>query len=211
VFGANSGKIIIAEESYETSEPSIDSHIIKLKDTGANVLVNISTPKFAAQAIKKMAEMNWKPMHLMTDVSVSIGAVMKPAGFEASEGILSALYLKDSSDPQWDSDEGMKKFKAFIEKYMPGANLADTNMVYGYTAAQTMVQVLKQSGNELTRANVMKQAASLKDFAPDTVLPGIKINTSATDFAPIEQLQMMQFKNGKWELFGDIISAEVGG
>jgi len=211
VFGSQSGKVIIAEESYETSEPSIDNHIVKLKDTGADVLVNISTPKFAAQAIKKMAEMNWKPMHLMTDVSVSIGAVMKPAGFEASEGVLSALYLKDSSDPQWDNDAGMKKFKTFIEKYMPGANLADTNLVYGYTAAQTMVQVLKQAGDDLTRANVMKQAASLKDFAPDTVLPGIKISTSATDFAPIEQLQMMQFKNGKWELFGDVISADVGG
>jgi branched-chain amino acid transport system substrate-binding protein len=182
-----------------------------LKGTGADVLVNITTPKFAAQTIKKLAELEWKPMHLMTDVSISIGAVMKPAGFEASEGVLSAGYLKDASDPQWANDDGMKKFKAFIEKYMPGANIADTNLVYGYAAAQTMVQVLKQAGDDLTRENVMKQAASLKDFAPDTALPGIKINTSATDFAPIEQLKMMQFKNGKWELFGDIISAEIGG
>jgi branched-chain amino acid transport system substrate-binding protein len=211
VFGDKSSSILIAEESYETTEPSIDSHIVKLKGTGADVLVNISTPKFAAQAIKKMAELQWKPMHVMTDVSISIGAVMKPAGFEASEGILSAGYLKDASDPQWASDEGMKKFMAFIEKYMPGANIADANLVYGYAASQTMVQVLKQAGDDLTRANVMKQAASLKDFAPDTTLPGIKVNTSATDFAPIEQLKMMQFKNGKWELFGDIISAEVGG
>ncbi len=211
VFGDKASSIIVAEESYETTEPSVDSHIVKLKGTGADVLVNISTPKFAAQAIKKMAELEWKPMHLMTDVSISIGAVMKPAGFEASEGILSAGYLKDASDPQWADDEGMKKFKAFIDKYMPGANIADTNLVYGYTASQTMVQVLKQAGDDLTRENVMKQAASLKDFAPDTTLPGIKINTSATDFAPIEQLKMMQFKNGKWELFGDIISAEVGG
>jgi branched-chain amino acid transport system substrate-binding protein len=211
VFGDKASSIIVAEESYETTEPSIDSHIVKLKGTGADVLVNISTPKFAAQAIKKMAELQWKPMHVMTDVSISIGAVMKPAGFEASEGILSAGYLKDASDPQWASDEGMKKFMAFIEKYMPGANIADANLVYGYAASQTMVQVLKQAGDDLTRANVMKQAASLKDFAPDTTLPGIKVNTSATDFAPIEQLKMMQFKNGKWELFGDIISAEVGG
>ncbi len=210
ILGANS-KLIVAEESYETSEPSIDAHIVKLKDTGADVFVNISTPKFAAQAIKKMAELNWKPMHLMTDVSISIGAVMKPAGLEASEGVLSAGYLKDASDPQWDNDEGMKKFKAFLDKYMPGANISDTNLVYGYTAAQTMVQVLKQSGDNLTRANVMKQAASLKDFAADTLLPGIKINTSATDFAPIEQLQMMRFTKGKWEMFGDIISAETGG
>ena len=175
------------------------------------MLVNISTPKFAAQAIKKMAELEWKPMHVMTDVSISIGAVMKPAGLEASEGVLSAGYLKDASDPQWKDDEGMKKFMAFVDKYMPGANISDANLVYGYAAAQTMVQVLKQAGDNLTRENVMKQAASLKDFAPDTLIPGIKINTSATDFAPIEQLKMMQFKNGKWDLFGDIISAETGG
>jgi branched-chain amino acid transport system substrate-binding protein len=211
VFGDKASSILIAEESYETAEPSIDSHIVKLKGTGADVLVNISTPKFAAQAIKKMAELEWKPMHLMTDVSISIGAVMKPAGFEASEGILSAGYLKDASDPQWKDDEGMKKFMAFADKYMPGSNLSDANLVYGYAAAQTMVQVLKQAGDNLTRENVMKQAASLKDFAPDTLIPGVKINTSASDFAPIEQLKMMQFKNGQWVLFGDIISAETGG
>jgi branched-chain amino acid transport system substrate-binding protein len=211
VFADKASSIIVAEESYETSEPSIDSHIVRLKATGADVLVNISTPKFAAQAIKKIAELEWKPMHLMTDVSISIGAVMKPAGLEASEGVLSAGYLKDASDPQWASDEGMKKFMAFQTKYMPDANIADANLVYGYAVAQTMVQVLKQAGDDLTRENVMKQAASLKDFTPDTLIPGIKINTSATDFAPIEQLKMMQFKNGQWVLFGDIISAEVGG
>ena len=211
VFGDKTSSILIAEESYETTEPSIDSHIVKLKGTGADVFINISTPKFAAQAIKKMAELEWKPMHVMTDVSASIGAVMKPAGLEASEGILSAAYLKDGSDPQWKDDEGMKKFLAFIDKNMPGANVSDANLVYGYAAAQTMVQVLKQAGDNLTRENVMKQAASLKDFAPDTLIPGIRINTSATDYAPIEQLQMMQFKGGKWELFGDIISAETGG
>ena len=211
VFGDKASSIIVAEESYETTEPSIDSHIVKLKGTGADVLVNISTPKFAAQAIKKMAELEWKPMHLMTDVSISIGAVMKPAGFEASEGVLSAGYLKDASDPQWANDEGMKKFMAFADKYMPGADIADANLVYGYAVSQTMVQVLKQAGDNLTRENVMKQAASLKDFTPDTLIPGIRINTSATDFAPIEQLKMMQFKNGKWDLFGDIISAEAGG
>jgi branched-chain amino acid transport system substrate-binding protein len=211
VFGDKASKLIVAEESYETSEPSIDSHIVKLKGTGADVLVNISTPKFAAQTIKKMAEIEWKPMHLMTDVSISIGAVMKPAGLEASEGVLSAGYLKDASDPQWKNDDGMKKFMAFADKYMPGSNISDANMVYGYAAAQTMVQVLKQAGDNLTRENVMKQAASLKDVAPDTLIPGIKINTSSTDFAPVEQLKMMQFKNGQWELFGDIISAETGG
>ncbi|MDE2601490.1 MAG: ABC transporter substrate-binding protein [Bradyrhizobium sp.] len=211
IFGAKASSIIVAEESYETTEPSIDSHIVKLKDTGADVLVDITTPKFAAQTIKKMAELQWKPMHLLTDVSISIGAVMKPAGLEASEGILTAGYLKDASDPQWKDDAGMKKFLAFIDKYMPGANLAELNLAYGYSAAQTMEQVLKQAGDNLTRENVMKQAASLKDFAPDTLIPGIKINTSATDFAPIKQLKMMQFKNGKWDFFGDIIGAETGG
>jgi branched-chain amino acid transport system substrate-binding protein len=211
VFGDKASKLIVAEESYETSEPSIDAHIVKLKDTGADVFVNIATPKFAAQAIKKIAELGWKPMHLMTDVSVSIGAVMKPAGLEASEGVLSAGYLMDASDPQWKDNAGMKKFMTFIEKYMPGANISDANLVYGYAAAQTMVQVLKQSGDNLTRANVMKQAASLKDFAPDTLIPGITINTSPTDFAPIEQLKMWRFKSGQWELFGPIISAEPSG
>jgi branched-chain amino acid transport system substrate-binding protein len=211
IFGDKSKDLIVAEESYETTEPSIDGHIVKLKGTGADVFVNIATPKFAAQAIKKMAELDWKPMHLMTDVSLSIGAVMRPAGIDASQGILSAGYLKDASDPQWKDDAGMKKFMAFIDKYMPGSNISDVNLVYGYAAAQTMVQVLKQSGDELTRENVMKQAASLKDFVPDVLLPGIKINTSATDFAPIEQLQMWRFKGEKWETFGDVISAEVGG
>src|SRR4051794_25392047 len=161
VFGDKTSSILIAEESYETTEPSIDGHIVKLKGTGADVFVNISTPKFAAQAIKKMAELEWKPMHLMTDVSISIGAVMKPAGFDASQGIISAAYLKDTSDPQWKDDAGMKKFLAFIDKYAPGANVTDSNIVYGYAAAQTMVQVLKQCGDDLTRENVMKQAASL--------------------------------------------------
>ncbi len=211
IFGDKSPSIIVAEESYETTEPSIDSHIVKLKGTGADVFVNISTPKFAAQAIKKMAELEWKPMHVMTDVSISIGAVMKPAGLEASEGILSATYIKDASDSQWANDAGMKKFMAFIEKYSPGANISDANLVYAYAAAQTMVQVLRQCGDNLTRENVMKQAASLKDFTPDTLLPGVRINTSATDYAPIEQLQMMQFKGGKWQMFGDVISAETGG
>jgi ABC-type branched-subunit amino acid transport system substrate-binding protein len=211
IFGEKASKLIVAEESYETSEPSIDSHIVKLKDSGADVFVNITTPKFAAQAIKKAAEIGWKPMHLMTDVSISIGAVMQPAGLAASEGVLSAGYLKDASDAQWKNDEGMKKFMTFVGKYMPGSNISDVNLVYGYAAAQTMVQVLKQAGDNLTRDNVMKQAASLKDFAPDTLIPGIKVNTGPTDFAPIEQLKMMRFKNGQWELFGDIISAETGG
>ncbi len=211
VFGDKTPQILVAEESYETTEPSIDTHIVKLKGTGVDVVVDIATPKFAAQAIKKMAELDWKPIHVLTDVSISIGAVMKPAGLGASEGVLSATYIKDASDSQWKDDAGMKKFIAFVDKYMPGADISDTNLVYGYAAAQTMAQVLAQAGDNLTRDNVMKQAASLKDFTADTLLPGIKINTSATDFAPIQQLRMMQFKNGQWKMFGDVISAEAGG
>src|SRR5437764_1021593 len=201
--------MLVAEESYETSEPTIDNHIVKLKATGADVFINITTPKFAAQAIKKIAEIEWKPMHIVSNVSASVGSVIKPAGFENAQGILSAAYAKDGADPQWDNDPGMKKFFAFLEKYYPEANKLDGSVVYGYGAAQTMVKVLEMCGDDLTRANVMKQAASLKDFAPDTLLPGIKINTSATDFAPIEQLQMMRFKGEKWDLFGNIISGEL--
>jgi branched-chain amino acid transport system substrate-binding protein len=201
--------MIVAEESYETSEPTIDNHIVKLRASGADVFISITTPKFAAQAIKKLAEIEWKPLHIVSNVSASVGSVIKPAGFENSQGILSAAYAKDGADPQWDDDPGMKKFLAFLEKYDSDANKLDGSVVYGYGAAQTMVKVLEMCGDNLTRENVMKQAASLKDFTPDTLLPGVSINTSPADFAPIEQLRMMRFKGEKWELFGDIISGEL--
>ncbi len=200
--------MIVAEESYETSEPTIDAHVNKLKASGADVLVDIATPKFAAQTIKKLAELDWKPLHIMSSVSSSIGGVIKPAGYENSQGILSAAYLKDGADPQWDNDPGMKRFLAFLDKYYPEASRIDGAVTFGYGAAQTMVRVLQMCGDDLTRANVMKQAASLKDFTPDILLPGIKINTSTSNFAPIEQLQMMRFKGEKWDLFGDIISGQ---
>src|SRR5450631_4409444 len=201
--------MIVAAESYETSDPTIDNHIVKLKATGADVFLSITTPKFAAQAIKKLAEIDWKPLHIVSNVSASVGSVIKPAGFENSQGILSAAYAKDGADSQWDNDPGMKKFYAFLEKYFPEGNKLDGAVVYGYGAAQTMVKVLQMCGDNLTRENVMKQAASLKDFAPDTLLPGVKINTSATDFAPIEQLQMQRFKGEKWDLFGGIINGDL--
>jgi branched-chain amino acid transport system substrate-binding protein len=201
--------MIIGEESFETTEPTIDNHIVKLKSSGADVFIDIATPKFAAQAIKKVAEIEWKPMHFLNNVSASVGSVIKPAGFQNAQDIISAAYLKDASDPQWDNDPGMKKFFAFLEKYYPEGNKIDGSVVYGYGAAQTMVKVLQMCGDNLTRENVMKQAASLKDFEPDTLLPGVKINTSATDFAPIKQLQMMRFKGEKWELFGNIISGDL--
>ena len=203
------GSMIIAEESYETTEPTIDSHIVKLKSTGADTFISITTPKFAAQAIKKLAEIEWKPLHIVSNVSASVGGVMKPAGFENAQGILSAAYAKDGADPQWDNDPGMKKFFAFLDKYYPDGDKRDGSLVFGYGVAQTLAKVIEMCGDNLTRENVMKQAASLKDFAPDTLLPGVKINTSPTDFAPIEQLQMMRFKGEKWDLFGDIISGEL--
>src|SRR6201985_1262879 len=150
-------------------------------------------------------------MYSQSNVGASVGSVLQPAGFENAQGILSAAYANDGADPQWDHDEDMKESYALLAKYAPEANKADGSVVFGYGQAQTVVQVLKQAGDNLTRDNVMKQAASLKDFTPDTLIPGITINTGATDFAPIEQLKMMQFKGGKWELFGDIISSETGG
>ena len=210
-LGDKASSMIVAEESYEVSEPTIDSHIVKLKSSGADVYFSITTPKFAAQSIKKAAELEWKPMYFQSNVGASVGAVLQPAGFENAQGILSAAYAKDGADEQWDNDVGMKKFYAFLAKYAPDANKTDGSVVYGYGQAQTMVQVLKQAGDTLTRENIMKQAASLKDFVPDTLLPGVKINTSATNFYPIEQLQMMRFKDKKWDLFGPIMSGEVGG
>ncbi|MBR0734128.1 ABC transporter substrate-binding protein [Bradyrhizobium japonicum] len=208
-LGAKASMIALAD-SYDTSEPAIDEHVVKLKASGADVFLSITTPKFAAQAIKKAAEINWHPVHIISNVSASVGGVLEPAGLEISQGILSASYTKDGSDPQWNADDGMKKFYNFLAQYDPKANKLDAGVVFGYAAAQTMVKVLQMCGDELTHENVMKQAASLKDFEPDTLLPGIKINTSADNFAPIEQLQMMRFKGRKWELFGDIISSELG-
>ena len=205
-FG-DKASMIVAEEAYETSEPAIDNHIVKLKAAGADTFISITSPKFAAQAIKKAAEIAWTPLQFVANVSASVGGVMQPAGFENAQGILSASYLKDGADPQWDKDPGMEKFLAFLKKDYPDANKLDGATSYGYAAAQTMAQVLEMCGDDLTRANIMKQAASLKDYVPGTLLPGISINTSATDFAPIKQLQLMRFKGEKWELFGDIISS----
>lgn len=201
--------MIVLEEPYDSSEPAIDEHVVKLKASGADVFISITSPKFAAQGIKKAAEINWHPMQIISNVSASVSGVLEPAGIEISQGVLSATYTKDGSDPQWNADDGMKRFYNFLAQYEPKANKFDAGVVFGYAAAQTMVKVLQMCGDDLTRENVMKQAANLKDFGPDTLLPGIKINTAPDDFAPIEQLQMMRFKGKKWELFGDIISSEV--
>jgi ABC-type branched-subunit amino acid transport system substrate-binding protein len=210
-LGTKAASMIVAEESFETSEPSIDGHIVKLKATGADIFFDVGTPKFAAQAIKKVAEIDWKALHILNNVSASVGSVIKPAGYENSQGIVSAAYLKDVSDPQWDNDPGMKQFLDFLAKDFPEANKIDGSVIVGYGVAQTLVQVLKQCGDNLTRENVMKQAANLKDFRTEVLLPGIKINTSPSSFAPVSQLQLMVFKGERWILFGDVISSEVSG
>jgi len=210
-LGSKAASMILAEEAYEVSSPTIDSSIVKLKSLGADVFFDVTTPKFAAQAIKKMAEIEWKPLHFLNNVSVSIGSVMKPAGFENGQGIISSIYLKDPTDPQWKDDPAMKAWNAFLEKYYPDANRADVNVMYAYIVSQGLVHVLKNCGNNLTRENIMKQAASMRDFEPLGLLPGVKVNTSPTDFAPLSQLQLMRFKGESWERFGDVISSDVGG
>jgi branched-chain amino acid transport system substrate-binding protein len=210
-LGAKAASMIVLEESYEVSEPTIDSHIVKLKASGADVFMNITTPKFAAQAIKKNAEIAWKPMHFLNNVSASIGSVIKPAGVENAQDIISSQYLKDPTDAQWKDDAGMKAWNEFLDKYYPEANRADASVMFGYTVAQGLVHVLKASGDNLTRENVMKQAASIKDLELGGLLPGIKVNTSATDFAPISSVQLIKFKGETWERFGEILSGDAGG
>jgi branched-chain amino acid transport system substrate-binding protein len=211
-LGDKAASMIVAEDAYDVTEPTIDSHIIKMKSLNADVFVNIATPKFAAQAIRKAAEIGWKPLHILNNVSASVGVVMKPAGLEASQGIISSSYVKDPTDPQWNDYPDMKAWNQFLDEYYPNANRADVvGVVEAYIAAQALEHVLKACGDNLTRENVMKQAASLKDLELGGLLPGIKLNTSATNFAPISQLQLARFKGQTWERFGDVISADVGG
>ena len=194
--------------TYEVTDPTVDSQVIQLKDTGANVFLNIATPKFAAQAIRKVADIAWKPAHYMTNVSASVASVMKPAGFENCQGIITAAYQKDPTDKRWDNDADMKVWRAWMDKYMPGGNQADANYIYGYGVSFLMHETLKRCGDTLTRENVMKQAASFKDFKIPVLLPGITISTSPTDFYPIQAVQLQAFKGETWDLFGDVMHAE---
>jgi branched-chain amino acid transport system substrate-binding protein len=203
---------IVTEESYEVAEPTIESHVVRLKSSNPDAVILFTTPKFGAQAIKKLGEMNWRPgTVIVSNVSASTATVMRPAGLDYSQGVVSAAYAKDVSDPQWVNDPGIKAFDELLAKYLPEANRVDASALTGYNMAQTMVEVLKRCGDNLTRENVMKQAASLKDLEQGGLLPGVKISTSATDFQPIEQLQLMQFKGERWQLFGDVIDGGAGG
>jgi ABC-type branched-subunit amino acid transport system substrate-binding protein len=210
-LGAKAASMLVAEEAYEVAEPTIDSHIVKMKSLKADVFVDVTTAKFAAQAIKKSAEIGWKPLHFLNSVSTSIGSVIRPAGVENAQGIISVAFLMDALDPQWKDDPGMKAFDEFLAKDFPEGNRADNQVMTGFNVAQTLVRVLEQCGDDLTRENVMKQAANLNDFRTTNLLPGIKINTSPIDFAPIKQVQLRRFKGETWELFGPTLSSEIGG
>ncbi|MHC2332526.1 branched-chain amino acid transport system substrate-binding protein [Bradyrhizobium sp. USDA 4454] len=206
-LGDAAKKLIVVESSYETSSPTVDSQIVQIKGANPDIFVNIATPKFAAQAIKKAAELDWHPVQFLTNVSVSIGGVMKPAGYEASQGILSTQYLKDPKDPEWKNDPAMVEWRAFMTKWYPEGDLDDAATVFGYGVAKGLEQVLRQCGDNLTRENLMKQAASL-NFEIGIYLPGTRIKTGPDDYAPIEQLQMMRFKGESWERFGPVMSGE---
>ena len=206
-FGEAAKKIIVSEQTYEVTDPTVDSQIVNLKNSGANVFYNVTIPKFATQAIKKAHDIGWKPLHLLNSVSSSIGVVLKPAGVEAAKDIITSRYLKDPTDPAIKSDAGYKDWVAFMQKYYPEGALNDDFNVFGYTVSQGLVQVLKQCGNDLSRANIMKQAASIKDLTLPMLLPGIKVNTSATDFYPIEQEQLAKFDGERWVNFGEIYDA----
>jgi branched-chain amino acid transport system substrate-binding protein len=206
-LGADHAGMVIKEASYETSEPTVDSQIVTLQGSGADVLLIADTPKFAAQAIRKTFDVGWTPVRYMTDVSQSIASVMKPAGLEKSKGVITGVYGKDPTDARWKDDSGFKEYSAFIEKYMTPKDLIDANAVYGFGLCATMIQVLRQCGSDLSRANIMKQAASLKDLELPMLLPGIKINTSPDNFSPIRQEALASFNGESWEQFGELYQA----
>jgi branched-chain amino acid transport system substrate-binding protein len=207
-LGKDANKII-KHVTYEVTDPTVDSQVIQLKDSGANVFFNISTPKAAAQAIRKAADLGWKPTQYLNNVSASVGSVMKPAGFENAQGIITAQYLKDPTDKQWANAEDFKTWSAWMDKWMPGANKADANHVFGYAVSSLMHETLKKCGDNLTRENVMKQAANYQKWTLPLALPGITISTSPTDYYPIQSVRLARFKAESWELFGDIMSNET--
>jgi branched-chain amino acid transport system substrate-binding protein len=206
-LGGQASKLIVIESSYETTSPTVDSQVVQIRGANPDIFINVATPKFAAQAIKKISELKWTPIHFLSNVSVSVGSVMKPAGYENDQGILSAAYLKDPKDPQWKNDLAMNEWHAFMTKWYPEGDQDDAATVFAYGVAKGLEQVLRQCGDDLTRENVMRQAANL-NFEIGVYLPGTRIKTSPTDFAPLEQLQMMRFKGENWELFGPVMSGE---
>ena len=205
-LGDKADKMIVATKTYETTDPTVDLQVVALQGAGADVLLTAATPKFAAQAIRKVYDLGWKPTHFLTNVSVSVGSVMRPAGLEKGTGIISAGYLKDPTDPQWQGTPEYTEWLEWMKKYYSAGSLTDINNVYAYSAAQTLLHVLKSCGDNLTRENIMKQAASIHDLKLPMLLPGIVVSTSADDFAPIRQMQLMKFDGNTWKLFGEVIS-----
>ncbi len=206
VLGHDHAGMIVKEASYETSEPTVDSQVVTLQGSGADLFLIAATPKFAAQAIRKSADLGWEAVRYITNVSTSIATILKPAGLDKSKGLITGSYVMDVNDPHWKDDPGLKQWQAFTAKYMSPAEYADANAAYGFGAATTMVEVLKQCGADLSRDNIMKQAASLKDFQVPMLEPGIRLNTSPDNYSPIRQLQLAQFDGASWQLFGDIIT-----
>jgi branched-chain amino acid transport system substrate-binding protein len=207
-LGKDAGTVIAKLVTYEVTDPTVDSQIIQLKDSGANVFFNIATPKFAAQAIRKAADISWKPAQYMTNVSASVSSVMKPAGFDNGQGIITAAYLKDPTDKRWEDDAEMKTWHAWMDKYMPGANQGDANYIYAYSVSFLMHQTLAKCGDALTHENVMKQAANFQKLRVPLLLPGITVSTSPTDYYPIQAVQLQRFKGETWDLFGEVMAAE---
>jgi ABC-type branched-subunit amino acid transport system substrate-binding protein len=207
-LGPQNQKMIVARASYEVSEPTVDSQILQLKASGADTFFNITTPKFAAQAIRAAYDSGWKPVHYLNNVSSSIGAVFTPAGLDKAAGVITTEYLKDPTSPSWQSDQGVKDFIAFMKKYYPDGDIADRSAIYGYTVAQALEQILKQCGDNLTRENVMKQAAAMKDYPINTLLPGITVTTGANDYAPLQAVQLQRFTGKQFELFGQVIKSD---
>jgi len=204
-LGDKAAKLIVAEASYEVTDTTIDSQIVSLQASGADTFVNITTPKFAAQAIRKVNDIGWKPLHIINNVSASVGSVLTPAGLDKSTGLITAWFYKDPVDPQWKNDAAMKEYLAWLKKYYPEGNPADIFNLVGYVQAQVLVQLLKQCGDNLTRESVMKQVTSIKDLQPGLLLPGVKLNTSADDYFLIQQAQLARFDGKEWKLFGKII------
>jgi len=207
-LGDKFDKLVVAMKSYETSDPTVDSQVVALKGSGANVFFNVTTPKFASQAIRKVYDIDWKPIHFLNNVSTSVTGVLQPAGLDKATGVISSYYLKDPSDPQWQNTPEYKDWLAWMKQYLPNGDLGDTFNSYGYTVAQNLVYVLKQCGDNLTRENVMKEAANIKGLKLPMLLPGIEISTGPTDFAPIKQMQLQKFDGKTWQLFGPVLSAE---
>jgi ABC-type branched-subunit amino acid transport system substrate-binding protein len=204
-LGDKAKTMVVAKASYEVTDPTVDPQIIQLKNSGADTFFNITTPKFAAQAIRKAYDSGWKPLHFLNNVSSSVGSVLKPAGLDKSKGVITAQYLKDPTDPQWKGQSDYEAWVKWMDKYYADGDKTNAFNVYGYAAAATMVEVLKKAGDNLTRENLMKAAASLKDVDIPMLLPGVKVDTGASDFYPIQCEQLSKFDGEKWALFGDVI------